>query len=176
MVNIKISFLRVLMNELILSYFRTDISSYNVYENGKLSKTVDDLMEYDWNDMVSFYLGCSFSFDDQLINNGINLRTETNVSMYLTNIACHPVGPFKTNMVVSMRPIPKNKLVTAVQCTADLDFAHGAPIHIGYPEDIGIRDVMKVDFGQASQILDDEVPVFWACGVTSSCAIRSASI
>lgn len=155
--------------------FRTDLSTYDVYENGEFVKCASDLKEINWDDKVCFYLGCSFSFDDRLINSGIKLRTDNNVSMYLTNIDCISVGPFNTKMVVSMRPIPESQLKTAVDCTVDCDFAHGAPIHIGCPDDIGIKDVMNVDFGSPTKFLENEVPVFWACGVTSGRAIKSAS-
>ena len=100
---------------------------------------------------------------------GIPLRhidRGTNVSMYITNIPTTPAGEFSGPMVVSMRPVPRDKVVRAVQVTTRFPAVHGAPIHIGEPEAIGIRDITKPDLGDAVEVLEDEVPVFWACGVT----------
>lgn len=157
---------------------RTDLSTYNIYQNGILDKSVVDLKSFKWNDIVSFYIGCSFSFDGCLINNGVDIKTDNNdVGMYLTNIDCVSVGPFSTKMIVSMRNIHVSQLKTAVECTIDCDFAHGAPMQIGSPEDIGIKDITRCDFGSPNKIelLEDEIPVFWACGMTSSEAAKSAS-
>ncbi len=69
-------------------------------------------------------------------------------------------------MVVSMRPIPEKDVIRAVQVTSRFPVVHGAPIHIGNPQSIGIRHLQKPDFGDPVPIKDGEVPVFWACGVT----------
>ena len=126
---------------------------------------------------MSFYLGCSFSFEEALIDAGVSLKNVTekrNVAMYPTNIQCVPIGPFACPMFVSMRPIPKEQVEKALIITAAYDAVHGAPIHIGDPSVIGIEDLYNTEFGEPSDI-GDLIPMFWACGVTSSLAVRSAS-
>ena len=150
---------------------------YCVSENGIITKKLGNLSAYPMDDYVSFYLGCSFSFEEAMINAGIQLQNVTekcNVSMFTTNIQCVPVGPFACPMVVSMRPIPKDLVEKAAVVTAAYDAVHGAPIHIGDPSVIGVDDIYRTDFGEPSDI-GDLVPMFWACGVTSSLAVRSAS-
>ena len=148
---------------------RTDIPLYRVYQNGELTAEVKDIKEY-WNDeLVSFLLGCSFTFETALIRAGIEMRhidEGKNVSMYVTSIATTPSGIFQGPLVVSMRPIPRDKVVKAVQITSRYPGVHGAPVHIGEPEKIGITDLSKPDWGDQSVFKEDEVPVFWACGVT----------
>lgn len=148
---------------------RTDAAGYRVYENGQLTAEVDTIEKYWQDDLVSFLLGCSFSFEAAMIDAGIPLRhqeTGNNVSMFITNIATTPAGIFSGPMVVSMRPIKREQVVRAVQVTSRFPATHGAPVHIGSPHDIGIRDISKPDFGDPVEIKADEEPVFWACGVT----------
>lgn len=112
-----------------------------------------------------------------MIKAGIPLQNVTekrNVSMFTTNIQCEPIGPFSCPMVVSMRPIPRGLVEKAVVVTAAYDAVHGAPIHVGDPSVIGIDDIYNAGFGEPS-VVGDLVPMFWACGVTSSLAVRSAS-
>ncbi|MBI4305601.1 MAG: putative hydro-lyase [Chloroflexi bacterium] len=156
---------------------RTDLPKYRIYRNGELSAEVDDLLEFWREDLVSFLIGCSFTFEKALLDNGIELPhwgTDKNVSMFKTNIVCTPAGRFKGPMVVSMRWIPRNKVVRAVQATSRFPAVHGAPIHIGDPAEIGVKDVNKPDYGQAWPAGSGEVPVFWACGVTPQ-AVAAAS-
>ncbi|MBL17045.1 MAG: DUF1445 domain-containing protein [Chloroflexi bacterium] len=148
---------------------RTDASGYRIYENGQFTAEVDTVEDYWRDDLVSFLLGCSFSFETAMVEAGIPLRhqqTGNNVAMYITNIATTPAGIFVGPMVVSMRPVKREQVVRAVQVTSRFPSTHGAPIHIGTPTDIGITDISKPDFGDAVEIKDDEEPVFWACGVT----------
>jgi len=146
-----------------------DIPLYRVYQDGKLTAEVKDIKGY-WNDeLVSFLLGCSFTFETALIRAGIEMRhidEGKNVSMYVTSIATTPSGIFQGPLVVSMRPIPRDKVVKAVQITSRYPGVHGAPVHIGEPEKIGVTDLSKPDWGDQSVFKEDEVPVFWACGVT----------
>ncbi len=148
---------------------RTDIPKYRIYRDGEWVEEVTDITEYWQEDLVAFLLGCSFSFESALMNNGISIRhieEECNVPMYKTSIACTPAGRFEGPMVVSMRPIPEKDVVRAVQVTSRFPAVHGAPVHIGHPEAIGIQNIHKPDFGDAVPIEEGEVPVFWACGVT----------
>jgi len=148
---------------------RSDAPRYRVYKHGELEAEVEDLSGYWRADLVSFLIGCSFTFESALMRAGIPLRhvdLGTNVSMYTTSIQTAPAGPFSGPMVVSMRPIPQKKVVKAVQVTSRYPSVHGSPIHIGDPAAIGIRDIASPDMGDPVEIKDGEVPVFWACGVT----------
>ena len=150
-----------------------------MYVNGTTHLDVESLTNYNWDDMVTFYFGCSFSFEKRLLSAGIpirNIEEGKNVSMYTTNISCFEAGPFSCNMVVSMRPLPENFIDKAVNETLQMDFAHGAPIHIGNPADIGIEDLHSSEtIGDTVTLRVDDIPVFWACGVTSGHAVGSAS-
>lgn len=148
---------------------RTDIPRYRIYRKGELTDEVTDLSSFWRDDLVAFLLGCSFSFEAPMIEAGLEVRHITdhhNVPMYKTNIECVPAGVFHGPMVVSMRPMKPADAIRAVQITTRMPFVHGAPIHIGDPEAIGIHDIDKPDFGEPSEIRPGEVPVFWACGVT----------
>ena len=147
----------------------TDFPRYRIYRNGLLAEEVTDVSEYWRDDLVSFVIGCSFSFESDLIEAGIEMRHNTmgrNVSMYMTNIDCQPAGIMSGKMVVSMRPIPYSQIVKATTLSGAIPQVHGAPIHIGDPKVIGIEDISKPDFGEPVDINEGEVPVFWACGVT----------
>lgn len=146
-----------------------DFPKYRIYRHGVLDQEVTSVEPYWRDDLVSFIIGCSFSFESELIAAGIEVRQITegvNVPMYNTNIALDPAGRFHGNMVVSMRPIPEEQVVTAVKVTAAMPRVHGAPIQIGDPAKIGISDLAHPDYGDAVTIKPGEVPVFWPCGVT----------
>ncbi|WP_094604584.1 Putative hydro-lyase [Sporomusa silvacetica DSM 10669] len=148
---------------------RTDIPKYRIYRQGELVDEVTDILTYWEDDMVAFLIGCSFTFEHPLMNSGIPVRhieENCNVAMYKTNIPCVQAGRFEGPVVVSMRPIPEKDVVRAVQITSRFPSVHGAPIHIGNPASIGIKDIDKPDFGDRVTIKAGEVPVFWACGVT----------
>lgn len=101
---------------------------------------------------------------------GISLRhieEGKNVAMYVTGIEARPAGVFSGPVVVSMRPIHESRVVKAIQITSRFPMAHGAPLHTGDPGKIGIADIMHPDYGDYVEVREDEVPVFWACGVTS---------
>ena len=146
-----------------------DVPAYRVYERGELTGEYPSVADLWRDDLVSFLLGCSFSFEAALLDAGIPLRHQeagSNVPMYITNIATRPAGAFAGPMVVSMRPIPQAQIVRAVQVTSRFPDTHGAPVQIGDPAAIGIRDLDAPDFGDAVAIRAGETPVFWACGVT----------
>ncbi|MFZ6647281.1 putative hydro-lyase [Undibacterium sp. TJN25] len=148
---------------------RTDIPGYRIHENGRFVEEVTDINSLWRDDLVSFLLGCSFSFESALMEAGIPLRhvqQQSNVAMYKTSIPCAPAGRFQGNMVVSMRPIKSRDIAAAVEISGRFPQVHGAPVHIGHPGQIGIGDLAKPDFGDAVDIMEDELPVFWACGVT----------
>lgn len=155
----------------------TDIPKYRIYRNGELAEEVTDISAYWQEDFVSFLIGCSFSFEGELLDAEVPIRhieQGRNVPMFLTNIPCEPAGIFHGNMVVSMRPIPYKQVIRAVTATAAMPKVHGAPVHIGDPAQIGIADIRKPDFGDNVEIHDGDVPVFWPCGVTPQAAIMAA--
>jgi len=156
---------------------RTDIPSYRVFKNGELHKEVTDISSYWRDDLVTFVLGCSFSFEEALIADGLEIRNVSegvNVPMYRTDIDCASAGRFSGKMVVSMRPMVANDAIRAIQICTRFPAVHGAPIHFGDPGMIGIRDIDSPDFGDAVTIRKNEVPVFWACGVTPQVAVEQA--
>lgn len=157
---------------------RSDVPLYRVWRNGKMIEEVTDIASLWRSDLVSFLLGCSFSFEHALIDAGIPLRHVAqgrNVAMYRTSIQTVPAGPFHGPMVVSMRPMTAADAIRAVQITARVPAVHGAPVHLGDPALIGIADVSKPDFGDPVDILPGELPVFWACGVTPQAVVMAAA-
>ena len=153
---------------------RTDIPRYNIYRKGKLEATVKEIGDLWRKDFVSFFLGCSFSFEEALLGAKIPVRhieEDRNVPMFITNIPCKPAGVFHGPMVVSMRPIPPDKVVRAAQITSRYASVHGGPVHIGDPSVIGIKNLWRPDFGDPVTIKKGEVPVFWACGVTPQAVV-----
>lgn len=161
------------------SDLRTDLPKYRVYEQGVLKWEVEDVGDLFHDDMVSFLLGCSFSFENAMLAAGLpirNMEEGKNVSMYITNRDCLSAGPFHSPLVVTMRPMTPEQAVRAVQVTTRFHLTHGAPVHMGSPEDLGIRDLDKPEFGDPVTIHPHEIPVFWACGVTSSVAVTSAKL
>jgi uncharacterized protein YcsI (UPF0317 family) len=158
---------------------RRDLPRYRIYRNGELEKEVTDVSNEFNKEMVSFLLGCSFSFENALQAAGLpvrNIEEGKNVSMYITNRNCIPAGPFSAPLVVSMRPMTPEQAVRAVQITTRFHITHGAPVHIGDPEQIGINHIQQPEFGEPVSIRPGEIPVFWACGVTSALAATSTPL
>ena len=154
----------------------TDIPEYFIYRDGVMVEKRRDVSDMWQDDFVGFLIGCSFSFESELIDAGIEIRHNTmgrNVPMYITNIETTPAGIFHGPMTVSMRPIPYDQIVKAVTVSGALPQVHGTPVHIGDPSVIGIKDINKPDFGDPVEIRDGEVPVFWACGVTPQSVLMS---
>jgi len=154
-----------------------DIPRYRVYEKGVLTGEYTDVSHMWREDFVSFLIGCSFSFESALLDAGVPVRhieEGCNVPMYKTNVDCEPAGVFSGKMVVSMRPIPYQQVVKATTVTAAMPRVHGAPVHIGDPEAIGICNLDKPDFGDSVTINKGEVPVFWCCGVTPQSVIMNS--
>lgn len=153
---------------------RTDLPRYRIWRRGELIEEPTEVSHVWRDDLVSFALGCSFSFEHALVEDGIELRHMTcgsNVPMYRTNIQCRAAGPFAGPLVVSMRPLKPNDAIRAIQITSRFPSVHGAPVHIGLPAAIGIADLAKPDYGDAVPVESDELPVFWACGVTPQAVI-----
>ena len=147
----------------------TDLPRYRVWRNGELVDQPTDIVQLWRADLVTFVIGCSFSFEQALLEVGVPLRhiaQGKNVAMYRTSIATEAAGVFSGPMVVSMRPMKAAAAIRAVQVTSRFPNVHGAPVHIGDPALIGIADLGRPDYGDAVEVLPDELPVFWACGVT----------
>ena len=156
---------------------RTDVPSYRVFRDGELTEEVADITSLWRDDLVSFALGCSFSFEEALLADGLDVRNVSagvNVPMYRTNMDCTAAGPFAGKMVVSMRPFRAADAIRAVQICTRFPSVHGAPVHLGDPALIGIGDLQQPDYGDAVFVAADELPVFWACGVTPQVALENA--
>src|ERR1700761_9029746 len=158
---------------------RTDVPLYRVWRDGEGVEEPTDVKAH-WRDaLVAFVLGCSFSFEEALMADGLPIRHiehKVRVPMYRTNIQCNPAGPFAGPMVVSMRPYKPAQAIRAVQITSRFPSVHGAPVHLGLPHSIGIADINKPDYGDPVPVEADEIPVFWACGVTPQSVIAAAKI
>jgi uncharacterized protein YcsI (UPF0317 family) len=156
---------------------RTDLPRYRIYRYGELVAEVTDLRPYWRDDLVAFLLGCSFTFENALLEAGLPVRhieQNRNVPMYRTRIACKPAGLFRGNMVVSMRPMTPAQAEQATAICRRYPLAHGAPVQVGEPQAIGISDLARPDFGEAVDFRPGEVPVFWACGVTPQAVAMQA--
>jgi uncharacterized protein YcsI (UPF0317 family) len=156
---------------------RSDLPRYRVWRNGELVEEPTDISHVWRDDLVGFAIGCSFSFEEALVEDGIEVRhiaRGCNVPMYRTNIPCVTAGVFKGPLVVSMRPMKPADAIRAVQITSRFPSVHGAPVHLGMPEAIGIKDIAKPDYGDAVPVNSGELPVFWACGVTPQAVIAEA--
>ncbi|MEO1678763.1 MAG: putative hydro-lyase [Pseudomonadota bacterium] len=158
---------------------RWDVPAYNVYREGRLAGSVEDLADLWRDDLVTFALGCSFTFEHALLKAEIpvwNVSQNKTVPMFRSALDTVPAGSFRGKMVVSMRPIPEHQVEEARTISARFPGAHGAPVHAGDPSEIGISDVTSPDWGDAAPIGPGEVPVFWACGVTPQVAIEAAAL
>ena len=148
---------------------RTDLPRYRVYQHGMLVEEPSSILHWWRDDLVGFLLGCSYTFEHALIEAGVRLRhveQGTNVPMFRTTRSCLPAGEFHGPLVVSMRPIRGDQVGRAVEVTSRYPKAHGAPVWVGDPSELGITDLGTPDWGEALWPEAGEVPVFWACGVT----------
>jgi uncharacterized protein YcsI (UPF0317 family) len=155
---------------------RTDVPRYRVWRQGDLVAEPTDIRDHWRDDLVTFAIGCSLSFEAALLEAGVPVRhidCGCAVSMYRTSIDTAPAGPFRGPMVVSMRPMTPAQAIRAVQVTTRFPSVHGAPVHLGRPDLIGIADLGRPDYGEAVPIEDDEIPVFWACGVTPQSVVAT---
>lgn len=156
---------------------RIDFPSYRIWRDGELTEETTDILGYWRDDLVTFLIGCSFTFEPSLIAAGIEVRhitTGTTVPMYRTARPCRSAGRLHGPLVVSMRPIPAGQVAEAVRISGRFPSVHGAPVHIGDPAGLGIADLAAPDFGDPVEIRNGEMPVFWACGVTPQAAIMAS--
>jgi len=158
---------------------RVDVPEYCIFREGELCETVADINDYWQDDSVAIVIGCSYSFEDALMSAGYRIRNidlGLNVSMYDTNIPTQATEHFSGNTVVSMRPFKPEDITAVTDITSQFSKTHGAPIHIGDPAVIGISNIQQPNYGDAVPIADNEVPVFWGCGVTSQRILRDAKL
>ncbi len=156
---------------------RTDLPAYRVYVDGELAEETSDVRSFWREDLVSFLVGCSFTFETALLEAGVPVRhldQGVNVPMYTTDQRCRPAGALSGPLVVSMRPVPAEQVADAVRVTARYPAVHGAPLHVGDPAALGIRDLDAPDFGDPVEVRPGEVPVFWGCGVTPQAAVMES--
>lgn len=156
---------------------RTDFPGYRIWKDGEVIAETTDVSSYWRDDLVAFVLGCSNSFEEALEQEGLPLKhvaQGTKVPMFRTSVACTPAGGFHGRMVMSMRPYTPANAIRAIQITTRFPAVHGAPLHVGLPELIGVSDLSRPDFGDPVDVRPDELPVFWACGVTPQSVIMDA--
>ncbi|MBM6405280.1 putative hydro-lyase [Phycicoccus sp. CSK15P-2] len=156
---------------------RTDLPAYRVYVDGELVEETPDVTGWWREDLVAFLVGCSFTFEAALIDGGVPVRhveQGRNVPMYVTSRRCRSAGSMGGPLVVSMRPVPAGQVADAVRITSRYPAVHGAPVHVGDPGVLGIRDLAQPDFGEAVELHDGDVPVFWGCGVTPQAAVMES--
>ncbi|KAM0747628.1 hypothetical protein T439DRAFT_328843 [Meredithblackwellia eburnea MCA 4105] len=165
------------------SDIRFDVPSYTVYENGKFISNVESL-ENEWKeDSVAFFIGCSFTFEDALVANGLiprHVELGRNVPMYKTKVPLCPAGVFSGHMVVSMRPYPQSSLPQVRSITRPYILAHGEPVAWGIEgaKQLGITDLdgTRPDFGDPTEIREGEIAVYWACGVTPQLSVMDSGV
>jgi uncharacterized protein YcsI (UPF0317 family) len=156
---------------------RTDVPAYRIFRNGKQEGDVTDLRDLWRDDLVTFVLGCSFSFEEALMAAGLRLRyvdEGRNVPMYRTSVDTVPAGPFRGKLVVSMRPFKPADAIRAIEITSRYPRVHGSPVHVGFPEMIGIRNLDEPWAGDPTEVRADELPLFWACGITPQSVVLEA--
>lgn len=156
---------------------RTDVPRYRVFRKGELVEEPTDIRKLWREDLVTFILGCSYSFEWALLEDGLpmhHMAAKKNVPMFRTNVPTTPAGPFHGPLVVSMRSFRPADAIRAIQITSRFPGVHGAPVHIGLPEAIGIRDTSRPDWGDSVPVPAGELPLFWACGVTPQAVVAEA--
>jgi uncharacterized protein YcsI (UPF0317 family) len=156
---------------------RSDLPKYRVFRDGEFVAAVTDISDLWRDDFVAFVLGCSFSFEEALVEEGLELRHLTEgkcVPAYNTTIPCAKSGPFEGGMVVSMRPFSPGEAIRAIEVTSRFPLTHGAPVHLGDPTEIGIVDLDRPDYGDAVTVRPGEVPLYWACGITPQVVVTNA--
>ena len=148
---------------------RTDLPQYRVFEKGELVEEVAQITGYWREDLVTFLIGCSYTFEEALVRGGVPLKNyihQKDPGVYISSVQCRPAGIFSGPMLVTMRPIPPHLVSRTVQITSRFPRTHGAPVHVGDGAAIGIHDYTKIDYGDVPEMEEGDIPVFWGCGVT----------
>jgi uncharacterized protein YcsI (UPF0317 family) len=156
---------------------RTDVPRYHIFRDGQFVEEVTDISSYWRDDLVTFALGCSFSFEEAMLESGLRLRfLERNdvAGVYVTNVDTIPAGPFRAPLMVTMRAFKPAEAIRAIQITSRFPNVHGAPVHIGDPAAIGVDLTKRYQDVGDGEVADGEIPVFWACGLTPQLAVKNA--
>ncbi|OLT25672.1 hypothetical protein BJF82_04750 [Kytococcus sp. CUA-901] len=156
---------------------RTDLPAYRIWRDGRVVEEVPDATDHWTDDAVAFLFGCSFGFEAALQGAGVpvrNIEQGRNVAMYRTNQPLVPARRLHGELVVSMRPMPVGLVPLASTTSAAVPLAHGSPVHAGDPAGLGIGDLERPDFGEATELEPGDVPVFWACGVTPQVVLEAS--
>ncbi|XP_054423120.1 D-glutamate cyclase, mitochondrial isoform X2 [Pteronotus mesoamericanus] len=151
---------------------RVDRPRFHKYEFGACTGSLASLEEHaeQLKDMVTFFLGCRWSLEGALEKAGLPRRDPAghgHMAAYKTTVPCITVAGFCCPLVVTMRPVPKDKLEKLVQAICSMEGEQGQPIHIGDPELLGIKDLSQPDFGEPEVCQPGDVPVFWPSHLTS---------
>jgi uncharacterized protein YcsI (UPF0317 family) len=153
---------------------RTDCARYSVFVDGARQDDRSDLTGIWRDDLVCFLIGSGITFDAALERAGV--PTGSDRWVLRTALPTEPAGPFRGNLIVTMRWLTPGQAITATQVTARFPFNHGAPIHIGDPAAIGADLASPMFGGPVPALPPDRVPVFWACGVTPQAAAEAARL
>ena len=149
---------------------RTDLPRYRVWREGELAGEATDVRGEWREDLVAFLIGCSFTFERALLDAGLPVRhveQGVNVPMYRTAAACRPAGRFSGPLVVSMRPMtPEQARAARPRSPAASPTSTARRCTPATRPSSGSRTSAAPDYGDAVEIRDGEIPVFWACGVT----------
>jgi uncharacterized protein YcsI (UPF0317 family) len=153
---------------------RTDCARYAIYRDGVRHADATDITDLWRDDLVSFLIGSGISIDGALEAAGV--PTHKDRWVLRTTLPTEPAGPFRGDLIVTMRWLEPQQAITATQVTARFPFNHGAPIHLGDPATIG-ADLAAPLFGPpVPPTPAGIVPVFWACGVTPQSAAENARL
>jgi uncharacterized protein YcsI (UPF0317 family) len=158
---------------------RTDLPGYLLHQTGQPSREVHDISAHWRSDSVAIAIGCWFSMEGALAAAGIRMRhVELGIQgpLFKTSRACHRVGIFSGPLVVSMRPFAASSVPTVRQVTSKFTRVHGGPVHVGDAAGLGIADLSRPDFGEVLLPLPDEVPMYWACGLSATVALQRSGI
>ncbi|WP_323022995.1 D-glutamate cyclase family protein [Pararhodobacter sp.] len=157
---------------------RTDLPRYRVFRDGAPVAMPTDITDLWRDDLTAFAIGCSLSFEADLVAAGVTLRCHApglTCSAFDTDLPLTPSGPFGGRLVVSMRAVPAGQVALAEAVTRAHPQSHGAPVHVGDPVVIGADLGRPIDGIGLTDIRPGEVPVFWACGVSLERAIAHAA-
>lgn len=156
---------------------RTDVPRYQIFRNGEFTEEVTDIRSHWRDDLVTFAFGCSFSFEEALQDDGIPLRFLANnnvAGVYVSTMPTEAAGPFEAPLIVTMRSFTPQNAIRAIQITSRFPNVHGAPVHIGDPAQIGVDLAKRYQNVGDPTVGEDEIPVFWACGLTPQFAVMKA--
>src|SRR2546422_4396935 len=156
---------------------RTDVPRYRVFRDGEPVADVGDIRALWREDLVAFVLGCSFSFEQALLEAGLRLRyveEGKNGPMCRPSIDTAPAGRLSGQPGACNRPSQPADAIRAIEITSRYPRVHGAPGHVGRPDLIGIEDLARPWAGDPTEVREDELPLFWACGITPQSVVLEA--